>query len=176
MVRGNAFRSRAGEEARDEVRHRVLAALGALVLFGGASFAADDDEAIIRRLATRFAETWNAHDMAAMADLFADDADFVNIGGMHLKGREQIRSEHVKLHAMQFKESVLTIRGVSVRFPAPSVAIAHVEWAMKGDRDSDGTSRRPREGLATWTLVKRAGDWRIVASHNTNRVQEVAPK
>jgi uncharacterized protein (TIGR02246 family) len=126
-------------------------------------------------MATRFAETWNLHDMTAMAALFAEDADFVNVGGMHWKGRDQIRKEHARSHELQFKESVLTVENVSVRFLKPDVALAHIEWWMKGDRDPDGTSRPPREGVMSWVLVKRGGVWRVASSHNTNVRISAAP-
>jgi uncharacterized protein (TIGR02246 family) len=168
-----------GEKARDEMIRRLLRA-SPLVL--AASLAAepvkvlDREEGAVRRMATRFAETWNAHDIEALAELFAEDADFVNVAGTRLKGRAQIRTEHAQRHEMQFKDSTLTIRGVAVRFPRSDVAIAHVEWAMKGDRDSDGTSRPPREGVMSWTVVKEGAAWRIAASHNTDVRSPAASK
>jgi uncharacterized protein (TIGR02246 family) len=154
---------------------RRLSAAWVLLLLGVALFAEpvkkrvfDREEATIRRTATRFAETWNAHDMDAMSELFAEDADFVDVGGERLKGRERIRTEHAKRHRMQFKESVLTVRSVSVRFLKPDVAVAHVEWKMEGDRDPGGTSRPTRQGVMSWVVTKDNGLWRIASSHNTN--------
>lgn len=136
----------------------------------------DRDGGAIRRMATRFAETWNAHDMEAMSALFTDDADFVNVAGMHWKGREQIRKEHARLHELQMKESTVTVRAVDVRFLKPDVALAHIEWKIEGDRDPDGTSRQPREGILSWVVTKRAGEWRIAAAQNTNlRTQGTNP-
>jgi len=51
----------------------------------------------------------------------------------------------------------------------PQVAIVHVTWGMRGDRNDDGTSRRPREGLFTWVTVKDGKAWKIRASHNSNK-------
>jgi uncharacterized protein (TIGR02246 family) len=126
------------------------------------------DEGTIRRMATRSAETWNAHDMDAMAELFMEDADFVNVGGIRLKGRARIRDEHAKLHEMQFKDSVLTLRSVDVRFLKPDVALVHIDWRMEGDRDPDGTSRAPRDGVMSWVVVRQRDDWRISSAHNTH--------
>jgi uncharacterized protein (TIGR02246 family) len=128
------------------------------------------DEATIRRMATRFAETWNAHDMAVMAELFTEDADFVNVGGERLKGRERIRDAHAERHQMQFKESVLTVRSVGVRFLKPDVAVAHIEWKLEGDRDPGGTTRAPRQGLMSWVVTRDDGHWRIASAQNTNLV------
>jgi uncharacterized protein (TIGR02246 family) len=134
------------------------------------------EEATIRRTATRFAETWNAHDMDAMSELFAEYADFVDVGGARLKGRARIRDGHAKRHEMQFKESVLTVRSVDVRFLKPDVALVHVEWGMERDRDPDGTSRAPRNGVMSWVVVRQRDDWRIASSHNTNaRAASITP-
>jgi uncharacterized protein (TIGR02246 family) len=146
----------------------VATAVLAAPLSAGPPKVVHREEATIRRMATRFAETWNAHDMDAMAALFAEDADFVNVAGMHWRGRRQIRDEHARLHELQFKNSTLTVERVTVRFLEPGVALAHIEWRLEGDRDSDGTSRPPRSGLASWVLVRKAKEWRIAASHNTD--------
>jgi len=41
-------------------------------------------------LAEKFRVDWNSHDMDAMGQLLTADADFVNVIGMHMKGRAQI--------------------------------------------------------------------------------------
>jgi uncharacterized protein (TIGR02246 family) len=95
---------------------------------------------------------------------------------MHWKGREQIRNEHARIHEMQMKESTLTIHAVSVRFLKPDVGLAHIEWGLQGDRDPDGTSRPPREGVTSWVVQKRGQDWLVAASHNTNIRTAGAPR
>jgi uncharacterized protein (TIGR02246 family) len=130
--------------------------------------AAGGEDARIRRMAVQFAEAWNKHDMTEMVSLFAGDADFVNVGGMHWKGRDQIRNEHVHVHEMQMKDSTLTIHAVRVRFLKPDFGLAHIEWELQGDRDPDGTSRPPREGVMSWVVQKRGQNWLVASSHNTN--------
>jgi uncharacterized protein (TIGR02246 family) len=160
-----------GEEAGGELTRRLLVAgtlLFTVPLLAEPLKVFNREEASIRRMATRFAETWNQHDMEALAALFSEDADFVNVPGMYWKGRDQIRQEHARLHGLQFKESVLTVRSVTVRFLRPDVALAHIKWGLEGERDSDGTSRPPREGVMSWVVMNRDGDWRVASSHNTN--------
>jgi uncharacterized protein (TIGR02246 family) len=171
MVRRTA--SGDGEEAHNEVIRRLTAAS---LLLLAVSLVAEPakkrvfnrEEAMIRRMPTRFAETWNAHAMEAMAELFTEDADFVTVGGIRLKGRARIRDEHAKRHEMQFKESVMTVRSVDVRFLKPDVALVHVDWGMERDRDPDGTSRSPRNGVMSWVVVRQRDEWRIASAHNTN--------
>jgi uncharacterized protein (TIGR02246 family) len=126
------------------------------------------DEDQIRQVIQRWGEAWNDHDMTAMATLVSDDADFVNVWGMHWRGRAQIEREHAERHRAQFKESVWTTREARVQFLRPDVALVHLTWSMAGGRDPDGTPRPPREGLFTWIMLKEPGKWRIRAAHNTN--------
>jgi len=117
-----------------------------------------EDESLIRQAARRWEEAWNAHDMAAMATLVAEDADFVNVWGMQWQGRARIEKEHADRHRAQFKDSVWTTRELRVQFLKPDVALVHLAWAMQP----------PREGLFTWIMLKERGKWLIRAAHNTN--------
>ncbi len=57
-------------------------------------------------LAENFRVAWNTHDMEAMGRLLTTDADFVNVIGMHMKGRAQIVAQHEGIHKTQFRDSV----------------------------------------------------------------------
>src|SRR5688572_20229267 len=95
--------------------------------FQAATPGGSDSEAL-RAVAREMAESWNAHDMRRFAALFTSDADFVNVAGTHWKGREQIEAEHARLHAGQFRESVLAVDEVTVQFPTRDMALVHVLW------------------------------------------------
>lgn len=123
-----------------------------------------------RALASAFEKAWNTHDMdVAYRKLLTVDVDWVNVDGYRGTGIEPVVQGHVRVHAAKFKESVLTINGVSVALLKPDMAIIHVSWGMRGDRDNDGTPRQPREGLFTWVTVKDGNAWKIRASHNSNK-------
>lgn len=143
----------------------ILLALGFAVPIYAQSEA---DEAKVRALASHWERAWNTHDMKALAALFTDDADFVNVGARHWKGRKEIESEHAT-RLPQFLESVWTTNEVTIQFLKPDVALVHVSWGLKGDKDPDGTQRPPREGLFTWVAVAKAGAWQLRAAQNTNR-------
>lgn len=116
------------------------------------------DEKIIHQVVERWQQAWNDHDMAAMAQLVSDDADFVNVWGMHWKGRARIEQEHADRHRAQFKDTVWITREVRVQFLKPDVALVHLAWGMQP----------PRDGLFTWIMLKEQGQWLIRAAHNTN--------
>lgn len=125
------------------------------------------DEAAVRALATRWEQGWNQHDMKQLFGLVTDDADFVNVGARHWKGRQQIEAEHTA-RLGQFRESTWSTKVVTVQFLKPDIALVHVDWALEGDKDPDGTPRPPRGGVFTWIVVKQNGGWLIRAAQNTN--------
>jgi len=125
-------------------------------------------DAAIREVAAHWERAWNGHDMAALAGLFTEDADFVNVGARHWKGRKEIEAQHAA-RLRQFVDSTWTTRAVQVQPLAPGISLVHVAWALAGDRDPDGTPRPPREGVFTWVVMEREGEWRIRAAQNTHR-------
>lgn len=153
---------------------RLLPILFALTVVSPASAHSKVDEAAIRRLAERWEPAWDQHDMHALAALFTVDADFVNVGARHWKGREEIEVQHAA-RLKQFMDSNWTTREISVQFLTPNIALVHLGWGLKGDRDPDGAQREPREGLFTWVVIKTSGEWLIRSAQNTNRGNLPAP-
>ena len=144
-----------------------------VALLSGALSRADvksspEDEAAIRRVEAKWQEGWNAHDMKALTALLADDVDFVTVAGNWLIGKADFERHHAERHAMQFKESVWTTNDVKVAFLKPDIALAHVKWSLRGDKNPDGTPRPPRTGIFTQVIVKQDGRWLIRASQNVN--------
>ena len=148
---------------------KTLLALVILV-FGLSPVWADQaiDEAAIRDIQARWDDAWNRHDIPALSALVADDVRFVNVAGRVLKSRAEFQQLQTRTHAMQFKESIRTVTGTDIKFFTPDIAIAHVNWGMRGDKDADGTVRKPRNGVMIQVLVKRDGKWTIVAAQNTD--------
>jgi uncharacterized protein (TIGR02246 family) len=122
------------------------------------------DERAIHEIATGFASAWNRHDMKALSELCAEDADFVVITGRHLKGREEIFTYHDALHKGIFKDRVLSAQLRDVRFIRSDVAVGHL--GFEGD-DASGDERRKTAAFATIVVAKQDGKWLITAFHNT---------
>ena len=119
-------------------------------------------------LADGFVRAWNAHDMKAFGDLFAEDADFVNVAGTWWKGRAEIQAMHERSHAATFKASVLRQMGVKIRTMGPDTAVLHVTWELKGAVDDEGKPRPDRTGVMQMVAARQKDGWRIVAAQNTN--------
>jgi len=130
------------------------------------------DQAEILDVQARQAEAWNRHDAKAYADLFATDGDVVNVVGWWWKGRVEIEAKLTDAFTFVFRESVLTIEDVDVRFLTPRIAIARVHWTMTGAKTPPGIPE-PRNGIEIQVLRKQAGKWLIVAFQNTNIAPEI---
>ena len=129
------------------------------------------DEADIRAVAMRQADTWNRHDAKAYAALFTEDCDVVNVVGWWWKGRTELEDKLTAAFTFVFRESQLTITDVQVRFLAPDIALAHARWSMTGARTPAGIPE-PREGIQTLVLTKDAGHWLIAGFQNTHSIPE----
>jgi uncharacterized protein (TIGR02246 family) len=93
---------------------------------------------------------------------------FANVAGVVLTGRGEFEQLQARTHAMQFKESVRTVTGTDIKFLTPDIAVAHVRWGMRGDKDPEGTPRPPCDGVMLQVFMKRDGKWAVVAAQNTN--------
>ena len=113
-------------------------------------------------------DTWNVHDMDAMATLFCEDADFVNVIGMRFKGRQEIEAAHRELHKDRFAKTEIKQLLTSVSYLASDIAVAHVRWEMTSDPATGVTGLR--RGMMTHLLVRKNGEWRFRAIQNTDIV------
>ena len=130
----------------------------------------------VERVVAAFAEAWNRHDMEAFAELFAPDAEFVNVVGMWWKGRAEIKAAHEFTHSTMFKSSRLTILETSVRFPAPQLAIARSRWLLENHVGPDGEPLPARHGVLVNLLARQGGRWSIIDAQNTDIIEGVVSR
>jgi uncharacterized protein (TIGR02246 family) len=107
--------------------------------------------------------------MRRFAELFAEDADFVNVGGWWFRGRAEIEENHAVLHQTIFRESAMELRLAAFKQVNTDVSILHVKWRMAG-HDASGVEEttEPRHGVWSWVVRDRNGRVEIVSSHNTD--------
>jgi uncharacterized protein (TIGR02246 family) len=155
------------------VNRRGLALLLVLIALTGCeqrpSASAD---ASIRHALVQQAEAWNRHDAKAWIAPFSEDAEFVNILGMLLKGRAEIERRHAEIFAGIFANTRVVVTTRSVRLLGTSGAVAETEYELRdyarlppGIRptDADGTLRTRLQYV--WQL--NPDGWRIVSAQNT---------
>ncbi|TDS82954.1 uncharacterized protein (TIGR02246 family) [Nesterenkonia aurantiaca] len=130
-------------------------------------------------IAEGFAEAWNRADAEALAALFVEDADFVNVVGLWWTNRRRIRTAHEYGFAKIFGGSQMQLDQVRVRDLGESVAVVHALWTLTGQtpapREAPDTSPGPRQGVISFTLQRQApengdGNWLAVSAQNTDRV------
>lgn len=152
------------------MKHLVCAvALALLTSHPAAKAQSKADEAAVRAVPQAWSVAWARHDGHQLAKLMADDVDFVTVGDDWLQGKAKFELYHSRLLAGRQKESTFTPIEVAARFPRPDLAVLHWSWKIEGDHNPDQTLRKPRIGLFTMILEKKAGQWLIIAAQNANR-------
>src|SRR5262249_42151746 len=121
-------------------------------------------EQIVSNLVGELEKAWNAADGAGFARAFADDADFVNIRGLHFRTRENIAKGHQEIFDTIYKDSIVRFQVAAVRAIAPGVLVAHVRSKLKAPT---GPLAGEHSSLFTLVLVQDQNDWRIAAFQNT---------
>lgn len=123
---------------------------------------------VLKSLPVDWERYWNHHNVDSLGGMLREDVDFVNLAGVWLKGKTATIKLLKWFHQSTFKSSVWTTDSVEIRYVKPDLAILHIGWAISGDVDPDGTSRKPRHGLFTWVVIKEEGQWQLLALDNVN--------
>lgn len=127
-----------------------------------------NDEQAVRKLLASFDEAFNRHDADAVAALYTDDAEFVNVVGMCWRGRTEIRRGTAFVLANIFQNTTIQTDSVSIRFPTHDTAIAVIAQHTVGSFVlPDGTRISSTNNRLTFFLVKVGGRWLIAGGQNT---------
>ena len=128
-----------------------------------------DAAGTVQSLAERYSAIWNSHDLKQMAEIYAEDSDFVNVIGLRYKGVREIVDAHVFLHEMRMGQSQLTSKDITIRFLSPDVAVLHDTWELTGDPGAEGWEiHEDRRGVLIHVIQNGPEGWRIAASQNTD--------
>src|SRR3954466_6977447 len=103
-----------------------------LLVIANAVFAQTNEEAAIRENVKQMESGWNTKSGALFAKPFAEDADYVVINGMYIKGRQVIESAHQRIFDTIYKDTTLALKVTQVRFVRPDVAVVHVSGHRVG--------------------------------------------
>jgi uncharacterized protein (TIGR02246 family) len=120
------------------------------------------DEA--QALATQMENAWNSADGPAFVAAFAEDADFVNVLGMHVRGRDAIAAGHDQIFRTVYAGSRVAYRVESTRLLRPDVALVHVEAGLDVP---GGPMAGHHDARYSMVLTRDGGEWRIASFHNT---------
>ena len=142
------------------------------------------DQVAVSRIVREYGDAWNKHDMNQLGQLFAPNADFINVAGYRWTGREPIQKNHAYMHGTipagdrsgvtalperhgAFKASTWEFTNIDVKLPTTNVAIAHATWRLTGHAASGTTgTTAPRTGIMTIVLIRSGDLWKISAAQN----------
>lgn len=114
-----------------------------------------------------FRAAWMARDASMLANLFAEDADFVNVVGLWWEKREQIEKSHAYGFSRIFADSTLRVGRTRLRRMG-DVAVVHARFTLTGQRAPDGAPLGARRTVMTFVMSRRDGGWVCVAAQNTD--------
>lgn len=123
------------------------------------------DSAAIKMLLSKFTDGFNGHDAAAVGALFADNADFTNLRGASLHGREKIQANFVTLFRTILKDAKRTDSPRDIRLLTPTLAAIDSDATIDGSLAPDGKPNPLRKGLMSWIVTKQGGAWHILIFH-----------
>lgn len=114
-------------------------------------------------------QAWNSGDAIAIANLFVEDAEFVNVVGLWWHDRKAIWKAHDYGLKVIFPESTLSLRKSSVKYVTDEVAVVHGRMKLSGQtRHGDIVQPADRQNLFSFVLQKHTRGWVCISAHNTD--------
>lgn len=112
-------------------------------------------------------DAWNREDLDAMFAAFTPDAHWINIVGMHWRGRDEVARAHRAFFDIMFrgvKQRLVETESVTPLPGGGAVVVARL--AVDAFRQPNGVLKPPSEDRLTLVLVPR-GD-RLAIAHGAN--------
>jgi uncharacterized protein (TIGR02246 family) len=127
----------------------------------------------IEDLPNRLQAASNRHDAHEFAMCFAVDADFTNVRGMPIHGRDSIEWFHSPLFAAtpipgvpSFSHAILHVTKTAVRPLGPRIAAIDIWWTQEGAIGPDKKPWAARQGLINAVVTEEDGQWLFKVFHN----------
>jgi uncharacterized protein (TIGR02246 family) len=160
-------------EKNMKVTRRVLWLLFVLVISSAMIAAAapqdstqEKDRTSIEKSVQTYMDSWNSHNVHAVAMTYAEDCDFVNNFGDVTHGRAGMEATFGPFMTGVYSATNQTGKVRSIRFLKPDVAAVDVDWEMTGAKNQDGTVRPTRKGIHSLVMTKQTdGSWLIAIMH-----------
>ena len=128
------------------------------------------DQKEIQAVIADSTRAWNISGGRGYGEGYTEDADFVNIIGMHFSGNKLIEKRHVHILETFLKDSKFEVNTVQLREIQPNIVMAFVNWTVHGFRTPGSDPNlmgTVRSGIFSHVFVKDQGKWKIAASQNT---------
>lgn len=124
-----------------------------------------DANSIASALFAHLEAAWNAADGAASGEVFADETEFVNIRGEHLRGDGvMIGRAHQGIFDTIYLGSTMRYEVDVARLLAPGCIVAVVTSTLDAP---SGPLQGVHQSRITVVITERDGQWSIIAFQNT---------
>jgi uncharacterized protein (TIGR02246 family) len=135
----------------------------------GAQAPADhgSDAAAIAKLLTDYQTAYSSHDAKASAAFYATDGDRRTSDGRVVKGREAIERQLTSDFAGRFKSATVKFDPQEdIRYIGADMAVVDGSAQLGGVHTAGGMVLPPAKYFHTIVVVKRGGNWQILALRN----------
>jgi uncharacterized protein (TIGR02246 family) len=122
-----------------------------------------------------FEKAWNTHDMKLLATLFREDAEFINVVGMHWRGRDAVVKAHAIFHEIMFQDCRLKTDAIALRRLGADCAIAVVTYTQDAFTTPGGQVMPKTQTKLSYVFAKAGGEWKIAHGQNVRIDAEAAP-
>jgi hypothetical protein len=116
---GNASPTTTIERSTHMIRFATAAIILSLAAVSAAKAQTKADEEAVHNLPQAFIAAFNKHDGHQLAQIMADDVDFVTVGAMWLHGKPDFEKWHTRLLQGRFHGIKTEVLQVAVRFLRP---------------------------------------------------------
>lgn len=115
-----------------------------------------------------FGEAWNQYNARGIADLFYEDADFINVTGKWWDNKDDIFKAHEFGLRVIFPESHFEVLKVKVKKIEEDVAIIHAKIRVSGQSKKNVESAGDRETMFLFVAKKENDRWLCISAQNTD--------
>lgn len=118
----------------------------------------------------RFKEAWNRYDPDGIANLFVDNADFVNVTGKWWDSKRDIWEAHDFGLRVIFQHSKMEVLKVKVKMLSEDIAVVHARIRIMGQTEKEVDSAGLRETMFLFVERKVDDEWLCESAQNTDIV------
>lgn len=120
----------------------------------------------------RFAEAWNGYNPDGIANLFAADADFVNVTGKWWDNKTDIWKAHDFGLRVIFQNSTMEILKVKIKNISDQAVVIHCRLRVSGQTKNNSEKEvGERETMFIFVATKQDnGGWLCISAQNTDIV------
>jgi uncharacterized protein (TIGR02246 family) len=126
-----------------------------------------DDTEKVKQVVDAFQDDFNSGLFANANNYTTSDWVHINPAGGVKYGREEVLKEVRAVHQDFLRDVTMTIEKITVRFIAPTVAIAEVIHSMSTYELPRGTIHKNEIQVKTYIVVKSDGKWLLTLDQNT---------